>query len=129
MKNQKVLKNSTVLLECKIISTFTEPFNFKWKKNGETIDIEGNKEKYQFIVEDGVYMLKIFKFDENDDADYEIYLSEPEDFEISSKARIELDYSLGMIYVLIFFYFDFHKKKNPYPKNLNFLSFINKKRS
>ena len=102
MKNQKVLKNSTVLLECKIISTFSEPFNFKWKKNGEKIDIEGNKEKYQFTVEDGVYILKIFKFDENDDADYEIYLSEPEDFEISSKARIELDYSLGMIYVLIF---------------------------
>ena len=47
-------------------------------------------------------MLKIFEFDENDDADYEIYLSEPEDFDIFSKARIELDYSLGMN---LFFYF------------------------
>ena len=90
MKNQKVPKNSTAILECKITSNYSDSVTFKWKKNDEIIDL-GNKEKYEFTIEDNVFKLKIFGFDENDEADYEIFLSEPEDFEISSKARIALE--------------------------------------
>ena len=90
LKNQKVPKNSTVLLECHIVSNYAESFTFKWKKNGEPIDTD-IKEKYEFDIEDNVYRLKIFKFNENDEANYEIYLSEPEDFEFSSKAKIDLE--------------------------------------
>ena len=97
LKNQKVPKMSTAVLECKIACNYSEPFAFKWKKNGEPIDLEANKDKYEFAIEGDVYKLKIKNFDDNDDADYEIYLAEPEDFDFSSKARIELDYSLGKL--------------------------------
>lgn len=38
----------------------------------------------------------IKNFDENDVAEYEIFIAEPDDFDLSSKAKIELD--IGMIY-------------------------------
>jgi hypothetical protein len=90
LRNQKIPKNSTAILECKITSSFNETFTFKWKKNDEVIDL-GNKDKYEFTIEDNLFKLKIFGFNECDEANYEIYLSEPEDFEISSKADIYLE--------------------------------------
>ena len=95
MKDQKVLKHSTVVLDAEIVSNFSEPFKFGWKKNGEPIDIEGNSDRYEYTVENNVYKLVIKDFRDIDVADYEIYVSEPNDFDFSSKAKIELDLSIG----------------------------------
>jgi hypothetical protein len=64
---------------------------FKWKKNGEPLDIESNKDKYEFVIDGDKYRLIIKSFDDNDEADYSIYLVDPDDYEISSTAKIELE--------------------------------------
>jgi hypothetical protein len=63
---------------------------FKWKKNGEPIDIDANPKKYVVTEKDGKYSLKIKDFQKDDEANYEIYLTEPDDFDISSSAQVEL---------------------------------------
>jgi obscurin-like protein 1 len=63
---------------------------FKWKKNGIPLDIDENKEKYSFTIEDDKYCLKINNFTEKDEANYEIYLAHPEDWDVSSDAKIEV---------------------------------------
>ena len=64
---------------------------FKWKKNNETINLEAKKQKYEFKIENTIYQLKINNFNSNDNGTYEIFLSDPTDFIISSKATIEID--------------------------------------
>jgi hypothetical protein len=68
---------------------------FKWKKNGEPLDVEANKEKYEFVVEGDKYRLLVKDFDKKDEALYEIYLTEPDDYDISSTASIELEPKSG----------------------------------
>lgn len=93
LKNQKVPKNTNAVLECTITNNLA-PVNlvFKWKKNGEIIDFESaqNKDKYEFIIDGDKHQLVVKNFDKKDQANYEIYLTEPEDFEVSSQAKIEL---------------------------------------
>jgi hypothetical protein len=91
LKNQKVLKDSNVVMDCEIVSSFSEPFKMKWKKNGKQIDIDGKKDKYQYLNEDPKHTLLVNSFKEDDVADYEIYVAEPDDFFYSSKAIIQLD--------------------------------------
>ena len=95
LKDQKVVLNSDVILDIEIISSFSEPFKFKWKKNGEPIDIDSNNDKYEYIIENNVYKLIVKSFESDDVADYEIYLAEPDDFDFTSKAKIEIDLSIG----------------------------------
>lgn len=59
------------------------------------MNIEANRRKYEFIVEDTIYRLKINNFNENDDGIYEIYVLEPVDFDVSSHAKIEIDPTIG----------------------------------
>jgi hypothetical protein len=92
LKNQKVPKNSTVLLECQISNDLKPlaPLTFAWKKNGKPLDIETNKDKYEFTVTGDKYCLKVNDFIETDEAEYEIYLVDPEDWDISSKGNITI---------------------------------------
>jgi hypothetical protein len=92
LKNQKVPKNSTVLLECQISNDLKPlaPLTFAWKKNGKPLDIETNKDKYEFTVTGDKYCLKVNDFIETDEAEYEIYLVDPEDWDISSKGKITI---------------------------------------
>ncbi len=43
----------------------------------------------------------IKNFDENDVAEYEIFIAEPDDFDLSSKAKIELDLTIGLFFLII----------------------------
>ena len=52
--------------------------------------IVAKKDKYEFTIDGDKYKLVVKNFDEKDEANYEIYLTEPDDFEISSNAKIEL---------------------------------------
>ena len=88
LKDRKVVKNSRVQLQCIINTNYKEAFSFKWKKDGEIIDLEANKDKYEYIAEDTVYRLVIKDFVESDEATYEIFLAEPDNMDISSKAKI-----------------------------------------
>lgn len=95
LKNQKVLNNSNVLLECEseIDLSFLMPVEFKWKKNGIIIDT--TKNKYEYIHDENIHQLRIFSFNESDNGDYEIFVDEPKDFNLSMRARVEVDYSIG----------------------------------
>jgi ferredoxin-like protein FixX len=96
LKNQKVPKNDQACLECTIVNNLAPiELKFAWKKNGKPIDLDAEKNKYEFTIDGDKYMLKVKDFNENDQADYEIYLIEPDDFEISSKAKCELMPDLG----------------------------------
>ena len=90
LRNKKVYKNSSVELKVEIDTSYTEEFVFKWKKNGELIDIERNKDKYELNVEGGRYKLGINNFTEIDEGYYEIFLAEPSHIQFTSKARVEL---------------------------------------
>jgi hypothetical protein len=100
-----VPKNTDALLECSIINNLAPTeIKLKWKKNGEPLDVEANKEKYEFTIVGDKYTLKVKNFNEKDEAEYEIYLTEPEDFDVSSKAKLELILPLGLgniIFILI----------------------------
>lgn len=92
MKNKKVPLGKDAILDCKIVNNLAPvELKFKWKKNGEPLDLDANKDKYEFTVKDGKYELKIKDFNKDDVAKYEIYLIEPDDYEISSSALIELE--------------------------------------
>lgn len=96
MKNKKVPQHSNVALECQIVNNLAPTeLKFKWKKNGEPLDVESNKDKYEFVVDGDKYRLLVKDFDKKDEASYEIYLTEPDDYEISSKATIELEPKSG----------------------------------
>lgn len=85
-------------MECKIINNLAPTeLKFKWKKNGEVLDTDALKGKYEFTVVGDKYCLAIKKFDKEDEAEYEIFLTEPEDYEISSKANIELIKGPGLL--------------------------------
>lgn len=88
LKDRKVVKNSSVQLQTIINTNYKDPFTFKWKKNDELIDLEANKDKYEYLAEGGVYRLIIKDFVESDEATYEIFLAEPDNMDISSKAKV-----------------------------------------
>ena len=91
MKNKKVPLHATAVLECKIINNLAPtPITLKWKKNDEPLDLEANKDKYEFVVDGETYRLIIKDFLPTDEASYEIYLTEPEDYDLSSKAKVQL---------------------------------------
>lgn len=112
LKNKKVPKNTDALLVCKILNNLAPvELKFKWKKNGQTIEIDG--EKYEFLVDGEKYQLKIKNFDKKDEGQYEIYLTEPDDYDISSSAKIELETSIGIFrnfnrFFLYSFLYTFH---------------------
>jgi len=89
LKSQKVLKDSTVTLDCEIVSSFEEAFEMKWKKNGKPLEIDGKHLQYK--NEAPKYTLVINGFKESDVAEYEIYVAKPDDFLYSSHANIQLD--------------------------------------
>ena len=92
LKNQKVPKHANVAMECKITNNLAPTvLTFKWKKNGEPLDIDANKDKYEFVIDGDKYCLNVKDFGEKDVAEYEIYLTDPDDFDVSSKAKVELD--------------------------------------
>ena len=78
-------------MECTITNELKPAeLTFRWKKNGEPLDIDAKKEKYEFIIDGDKYCLKIKNFDDKDEAQYEIYLASPEDWDVSSCAKIEI---------------------------------------
>ena len=96
LKNQKVQKLSNVVMECRITNNLAPTeITFKWKKNGTPIDLEANKEKYEYVVEGELHRLTVNQFLKADEADYEIYLVDPEDYDVSSKAKISIVLGLG----------------------------------
>ena len=91
LKNKKVPKKSNALLTCRIINNLApKEITMKWRKNGQPLDLEANPDKYKFVVEGEKFTLTIKDFCEDDVAEYEIYLADPDDFEVSSKAKIDL---------------------------------------
>ena len=89
LRDKKAKLNNDVIFECIIESTLT-PVSFKWKKNNEDIDL-GNKNKYEYTIENNRHRLVIKNCDLKDQAEYEIYVSDPDDFDISSKAKLEVE--------------------------------------
>jgi hemicentin len=91
LKNQKIPKNTSAVLECKIINNLA-PANvtLKWKKDGKPIDTDSTSAKYEFIIDGDSYALKIADFTSADVGNYEVYVVDPEDFDVSSSATIEL---------------------------------------
>jgi len=97
-----------VILDCDINASYSLNYSFKWKKNGEIINLEAYKQKYDFKIDNNKYQLKINNFNSNDNGSYEIYLAYPTDFLISSKANIEIDPTISKyisLYVIIIKYF------------------------
>ena len=96
LKNKRVPKNTNAQLDCKIVNNLApSEITFKWRKNGEPLDLDANKDKYEFIVDGDKYILNIKDFNEKDVAEYEIYLADPDDYEVSSKAKIDLTNGLN----------------------------------
>ena len=91
LKNLKVPINSDAILECQIKNNLAPvELKFKWKKNDQEIDLDAEKDKFEFIIDGDRYKLKIKNFNKNDQAKYEIFLTEPDDFDVSSSAKIDL---------------------------------------
>jgi hypothetical protein len=91
LKNKKVPRGVPAILEC-VISNNLAPaeVKFGWKKNGQPIDVAAHPGKYEVTVDGDRYRLTVKDFQEADEAEYEIYMTEPEDYDISSKARVSL---------------------------------------
>ena len=89
LRDKKAKANKDVTFECMIESTLS-PISFKWKKNNEDIDLN-NKNKYEYLIENNHHRLIIKKCDLSDQAEYEIYIADPEDFDVSSKAKLEIE--------------------------------------
>ena len=91
LNNLKVPKNTSAVLECQIVNNLAPlEFKFGWKKNGKPIDLGATKDKFEFTISGDKYNLTIKNFNVGDEADYEIYLIDPDDYEISSSAKCEL---------------------------------------
>lgn len=91
LKNQKVPKGLPAVLECQIINNLApQEIKLGWKKDGKPIDLDTLKDKYEFTIDGDKYKLTIKDFNKEDEANYEIYLTEPDDFDVSSTAKIEL---------------------------------------
>lgn len=95
MKNKKIPKDTDAILTCKVLNNLAPiELKFKWKKDGIPIEIEAN-DKYEILQEGDTYQLKVRRFSKKDEGLYEICLVEPIDYEISSKAMIELEGKFG----------------------------------
>jgi hypothetical protein len=91
LKNKKVPRGVPAILECTITNNLAPAeIKFAWKKNGQPIDLDANQNKYDFTVDGDRYRLTVKDFQEADEAEYEIYMTEPDDFDISSKAKVTL---------------------------------------
>jgi hypothetical protein len=102
LKDRKVVRNSRVQLQTIINTNYKEAFAFKWKKNDVVIDLDANKEKYEYIAEGTVYRLVINDFVEDDEGSYEIYLAEPDNMDISSKAKVVIVEGIRIILRITF---------------------------
>jgi hypothetical protein len=92
LKNQKVPRGSTAILECEILNNLApSDVFFKWKKNGQILDIDYSIEKYEYIRENNTHKLVIKNFDDSDIAEYSIFLAEPSDYDLFSNAKIEIE--------------------------------------
>ncbi len=50
-----------------------------------------NKNKYEYLIENNHHRLIIKNCEPNDQAEYEICVVDPEDFDLSSKAKLEIE--------------------------------------
>lgn len=97
MKNKKVPKDTDCVLTCQVKNNLAPvEIKFKWKKNGQPIEINEKDNKYEILREGDLYKLRVKKFNKKDEGVYEIYLDEPNDYEISSSATVQLEPGLGM---------------------------------
>ncbi len=67
---------------------------FKWKKNGKELDVEAS-DKYEYAVEGDMHRLTIKAAVRKDEAEYEICLVEPEDFEVASTCKVVVEVGPG----------------------------------
>lgn len=93
LKNASVKPKSDAVFECEIKNKSTEGLVFKWRKNGKDIDLEGSS-KYEYVIDGDKHRLIIKDCDNDDQGDYEIYLVEPQDFDFSSKAQLNVEEEL-----------------------------------
>lgn len=113
LKSKKVPKDTDAVLTCKVLNNLVPvELKFKWKKDGKPIEIDGS-DKYEILVEGDTYQLKVKNFNKKDEGLYEIYLTEPIDYEISSSARLDLERKSGEflalnVFYLYFFLFNFN---------------------
>ncbi len=91
LKDKKVPKNTDVSLSCHITNNLApQEVTFKWKKNGQPIDIESLPEKYEYTIEGDLHKLTIKSTVKKDEAKYEIYLVEPEEYDVSSECKLQV---------------------------------------
>jgi hypothetical protein len=89
LRDKKAKPDNDVVFEC-IIESALSPVSFKWKKNNEEIDLTKNK-KYEYVIENNHHRLTIKNCGQNDQAEYEICVADPEDYDLSSKASLEIE--------------------------------------
>lgn len=109
-------RDSTCVLTCQVKNGLAPvELKFKWKKDGKPIEIEGLLDKKYEILKDGdTFKLKIKKFNKKDEGQYEIYLDEPSDFDISSSATVQLEPGLGNIKIYFIFIYSVYLYKYRY---------------
>jgi len=91
LRNKKVPKNTDVSLSCHITNNLApQQVTFAWKKNGQPLDIAAQPDKYEYTVDADLHKLTIKSTVKKDEATYEIYLVEPEDFEVGSQCKLEV---------------------------------------
>lgn len=56
-----------------------------------------NRDKYEYVIENKVHRLVVKRCDDSDSGQYEIFLKNPDDFDISSKAKLIVEKGTRLI--------------------------------
>lgn len=96
LKDKKVQSKSDVTLSCHITNNLApQEIKLAWKKNGTELDLAAQADKYEYVVEGDTHRLVVRAATKKDEAEYEIYLVEPEDFEVTSKCKVIVELGAG----------------------------------
>lgn len=90
LKSQNAKEKGTAVFECEIDDKLNLPdLKFKWKKNGEEIDFDINK-NCEYVIDGNKHKLIINNCSLSDAGEIEIFSYSPDDIDISATAKLRI---------------------------------------